>query len=60
VDATVPQAEILGLRIPDPNLKWNKEIGHCNFIPINWDEIWQVVNGPISISGFFLTLALFH
>ncbi|MEY4660047.1 MAG: hypothetical protein RJB36_1813 [Bacteroidota bacterium] len=45
VDATVPQAEILGLTIPDPNLKWNQERGHYDFSPINWDEFWQVVNG---------------
>ncbi len=45
VDATVPQAEILGLTIPDPNLKWNEERGHYDFSPINWDEFWQVVNG---------------
>ena len=48
VDATVPQAEILGLNIPDPNLKWNEERGHYDFSEINWDEFWQVVkgNGP--------------
>lgn len=48
VDATVPQAEILGLTIPDPNLKWNEERGHYDFSEINWDEFWQVVkgNGP--------------
>jgi ring-1,2-phenylacetyl-CoA epoxidase subunit PaaA len=45
VDATVPQAEILGLTIPDPNLKWNEERGHYDFSPINWEEFWQVVNG---------------
>ena len=45
VDATVPQAEILGLTIPDPNLKWNEETGHYDYSPINWDEFWQVVNG---------------
>ena len=45
VDATVPQAEILGLTIPDPNLKWNEETGHYDFSRINWDEFWQVVNG---------------
>ena len=45
VDATVPQAEILGLTIPDPNLKWNEERGHYDFSEINWDEFWQVVKG---------------
>ncbi len=48
VDATVPQAELIGLKIPDPKLKWNKERGHYDFGNINWDEFWQVVegNGP--------------
>lgn len=48
IDATVPQAEILGLSVPDPNLKWNEERGHYDFSPIDWDEFWQVVggNGP--------------
>ncbi|MEY4974212.1 MAG: hypothetical protein RLZZ55_1000 [Bacteroidota bacterium] len=48
VDATVPQAELLGLTIPDANLRWNEERGHYDFSEINWDEFWQVVkgNGP--------------
>jgi ring-1,2-phenylacetyl-CoA epoxidase subunit PaaA len=45
VDATVAQAEILGLTIPDPNLKWNEARGHYDFSEINWDEFWQVVKG---------------
>jgi len=48
VDATVSQAELLGLTIPDANLRWNEERGHYDFSEINWDEFWQVVkgNGP--------------
>ena len=48
IDATVPQAELIGLKVPDPNLEWNDETGHYDFSPINWDEFWQVVggNGP--------------
>jgi ring-1,2-phenylacetyl-CoA epoxidase subunit PaaA len=48
IDATVPQAELIGLKVPDPNLKWNDETGHYDFSPINWEEFWQVVggNGP--------------
>ena len=48
VDASVSQAEILGLTIPDPNFKWNEARGHYDFSEINWDEFWQVVkgNGP--------------
>lgn len=48
VDATVPQAELIGLSIPDKDLKWNEETGHYDFGEINWDEFWEVVkgNGP--------------
>jgi ring-1,2-phenylacetyl-CoA epoxidase subunit PaaA len=48
IDVTVPQAEFLGLTIPDPDLKWNEEKGHYDFGPINWEEFWEVVkgNGP--------------
>ncbi|MBD98638.1 MAG: 1,2-phenylacetyl-CoA epoxidase subunit A [Verrucomicrobia bacterium] len=48
VDQTVPQADILGLTIPDPDLKWNDENGGYDFGEIDWDEFWDVVkgNGP--------------
>lgn len=45
VDITVPQAEMIGLTVPDPDLKWNQETGHYETGAINWDEFWQVVNG---------------
>jgi ring-1,2-phenylacetyl-CoA epoxidase subunit PaaA len=45
VDATVPQAEYLGLTLPDPELKWNEERGHYDFGAIDWDEFWRVVKG---------------
>lgn len=45
VDATVPQAELIGLKVPDPDLKWNEERGHYDFGEINWDEFWNVVKG---------------
>jgi len=45
IDATVPQAELLGITLPDPDLRWNAERGHYDHGPINWDEFWQVVNG---------------
>ena len=45
VDATVPQAEVLGVTLPDPKLKWNPERGHYDFGEIDWDEFWQTVNG---------------
>jgi ring-1,2-phenylacetyl-CoA epoxidase subunit PaaA len=48
VDATVPQAALIGLTIPDPDLKFNPENNSYDFGVINWDEFWQVVkgNGP--------------
>ncbi|CAG2152475.1 1,2-phenylacetyl-CoA epoxidase subunit PaaA [Cupriavidus numazuensis] len=48
VDQTVPQAEYLGLIIPDPDLKWNEERGHYDFGAIHWDEFYNVLrgNGP--------------
>lgn len=45
VDVTVPQAEFIGLKVPDPDLKFNKETGHYEYGEINWDEFWQVVKG---------------
>ncbi|MFJ4291485.1 1,2-phenylacetyl-CoA epoxidase subunit PaaA [Cupriavidus sp. NPDC089707] len=48
VDQTVPQAEYLGLTIPDPELKWNEERGHYDFGEIDWSEFYNVIqgNGP--------------
>jgi ring-1,2-phenylacetyl-CoA epoxidase subunit PaaA len=50
VDMTVPQAEYLGLRVPDPDLRWNAVRGHYDFGEIDWDEFWSVVkgNGPMN------------
>ncbi len=45
VDQTVPQAEYLGLTIPDPELKWNDERGHYDFGEIDWDEFQRVISG---------------
>jgi ring-1,2-phenylacetyl-CoA epoxidase subunit PaaA len=45
VDQTVPQAELIGLTIPDNDLKWNEARGHYDFGAIDWNEFWQVVNG---------------
>jgi len=48
VDATVPQANLIGLTIPDKDLEFNEETGHYNFGEIDWTEFWEVVkgNGP--------------
>ncbi len=45
VDATVPQAAILGVTLPDPDLKWNEAKGCHDYGAINWDEFWTTVNG---------------
>jgi ring-1,2-phenylacetyl-CoA epoxidase subunit PaaA len=48
VDMTVPQSEVLGLSLPDPDLRLNQETGHYEFGPIDWDEFKEVLrgNGP--------------
>ncbi|WP_327316436.1 1,2-phenylacetyl-CoA epoxidase subunit PaaA [Streptomyces sp. NBC_01235] len=48
VDICVPQAESLGLTLPDPDLKWNEEQGHYDFGAIDWTEFKEVLkgNGP--------------
>jgi ring-1,2-phenylacetyl-CoA epoxidase subunit PaaA len=45
IDMCAEQVKILGMEIPDPDLKWNEEKQHYDFGAINWDEFWQVVNG---------------
>ena len=48
VDMSVPQAEKLGVTLPDPELVWNDERGHYDFGRPDWDEFMTVVkgNGP--------------
>ena len=45
IDATVPQAKVLGVTLPDPDLKWNEERQHYDHGEIDWDEFWATVNG---------------
>ena len=45
VDATAPQADILGVALPDPELKWNEKQERYEFGAIDWNEFWNVVNG---------------
>ena len=45
IDLCVPQADSLGLTIPDPDLVWNTERGHYDSGELNWDEFWANVNG---------------
>ena len=48
MDKTVPQAEFIGLTVPDKDLKWNEEKKQYDWGTINWDEFYQVIagNGP--------------
>lgn len=48
IDKSAQQAQIIGLVIPDPDLKWNEERGHYDFGQIDWEEFNRVVagNGP--------------
>jgi ring-1,2-phenylacetyl-CoA epoxidase subunit PaaA len=48
VDVMTEQAQVLGLSIPDPDLKWNAERGHYDFGDINWEEFNEILrgNGP--------------
>jgi ring-1,2-phenylacetyl-CoA epoxidase subunit PaaA len=45
VDATAEQARVLGVTLPDPDLKWNEQRGHHDFGVIGWAEFWRVVGG---------------
>nr|WP_208112270.1 1,2-phenylacetyl-CoA epoxidase subunit PaaA [Zavarzinia compransoris] len=45
IDQTVPQAELIGLTLPDPELTWNEERGHYDIGPIDWEEFYSVVRG---------------
>ena len=45
VDATVKQAEFLGVNLPDIKLKWNEERKHYDFGEIDWEEFKMVISG---------------
>ena len=45
VDQTAPQADYLGLEIPDPNLSWNEDKGGYDFSEPDWNEFFQVIRG---------------
>jgi ring-1,2-phenylacetyl-CoA epoxidase subunit PaaA len=48
IDVTVPQAEFLGLTVPDDKLSYNEETGHYEHSDIDWQEFFDVIagNGP--------------
>jgi ring-1,2-phenylacetyl-CoA epoxidase subunit PaaA len=45
VDITVPQAEAIGLTVPDPDLRWNEDRGAYDFGAVDWEEFYAVVRG---------------
>lgn len=45
IDKTVQQAEVIGLKVPDKDLKWNEDKKHYEHGEINWAEFKQVING---------------
>ncbi|RYY39969.1 MAG: 1,2-phenylacetyl-CoA epoxidase subunit A [Chitinophagaceae bacterium] len=45
VDMIAEQVKLLGMTLPDPDLKWNEERKHYDFGAINWEEFWNVVSG---------------
>ncbi|MBI3437112.1 MAG: 1,2-phenylacetyl-CoA epoxidase subunit A [Proteobacteria bacterium] len=45
VDITTPQAEAIGLKVPDPALKWNAKRGSYDFGEVDWEEFYAVVRG---------------
>ena len=48
VDMTVPQAAVLGVTLPDPDLELDEATGRYRFGPIDWSELKAVIagNGP--------------
>ncbi|MQW74310.1 1,2-phenylacetyl-CoA epoxidase subunit A [Nocardioides sp. dk4132] len=45
VDMTVPQADVLGVTLPDPELRWNPARGAHDFGTPDWEELRRVVSG---------------
>ncbi|MGE5431226.1 MAG: 1,2-phenylacetyl-CoA epoxidase subunit PaaA [Syntrophomonadaceae bacterium] len=45
IDLTVPQAQAVGLTLPDPELKYNEATGHWDYGPIDWQEFFDVISG---------------
>jgi ring-1,2-phenylacetyl-CoA epoxidase subunit PaaA len=45
VDATVPQAQFLGMRIPDDALTFDEATGHWRFGEPDWEEFRRVLSG---------------
>jgi ring-1,2-phenylacetyl-CoA epoxidase subunit PaaA len=51
VDMLVPQAEALGVTLPDPDLRFNDETGHYDYGQLDWDEFHEVLAGRGPCNG---------
>ena len=62
VDQTVPQAEYLGITVPDASLAWNEERGHYDYGTIDWAEFQAVVagNGPCNRQRMQSVTSAYH
>jgi ring-1,2-phenylacetyl-CoA epoxidase subunit PaaA len=45
IDVTVPQAEAIGLMVPDADLKWSESRGSYDYGAIDWEEFFAIVRG---------------
>jgi ring-1,2-phenylacetyl-CoA epoxidase subunit PaaA len=51
VDMLVPQAEALGVTLPDPDLRFNDETGHYDYGQLDWHEFHEVLAGRGPCNG---------
>jgi ring-1,2-phenylacetyl-CoA epoxidase subunit PaaA len=51
VDMLVPQAEALGVTLPDPDLRFNEATGHYDYGQLDWDEFHEVLAGRGPCNG---------
>jgi ring-1,2-phenylacetyl-CoA epoxidase subunit PaaA len=45
IDEHAPELLEIGLKVPDPELRFDEASGHWKHGPIDWDEFWRVVKG---------------
>ena len=60
VDMTVPQAEALGLSLPDPEIRWNDARGHFDFGEIDFTEVLLPFPLPSFFSSFLYLFSSFY
>jgi len=45
IDKTIPQAELIGLTVPDKEIKLDEKTGHYHIGKIDWEEFYRVIGG---------------